>query len=77
MIAILTWNDAWLCYVGERPGAFWRELSTTMKLFFAVLFAILAAGFISFMTLSLNQAVHLHPAEFVKPATNTSPGTSK
>jgi hypothetical protein len=39
-----------------------------MKLFFAVLAAILAAGFISFMTLSLNQAVHRNPAAFVKPA---------
>jgi hypothetical protein len=48
-----------------------------MKLFFAVLFAILAAGFISFMTLSLNQVVHRHPEAFVKPATNTDVEPSK
>jgi hypothetical protein len=35
-----------------------------MKLFFAVLFVVLATGFISFMTLSLNQALHKHPEEF-------------
>jgi hypothetical protein len=37
-----------------------------MKLFFAVLFCVLAVGFISFMTLSLNQAVLKHPEEFKK-----------
>jgi len=41
-----------------------------MKLFFAVLAAVLAAGFISFMTLSLEQAVRHHPEAFVKPAPN-------
>ena len=35
-----------------------------MKLFFAVLFVILATGFISFMTLSLNEALHKHPEKF-------------
>jgi hypothetical protein len=48
-----------------------------MKLFFAVLFAILAAGFISFMTLSLAQAVHRHPEAFVKPAANPGAEPSK
>jgi hypothetical protein len=39
-----------------------------MKLFFVVLAAILAAGFISWMTLSLGQALeHRHHAS-VKPA---------
>jgi hypothetical protein len=35
-----------------------------MKLFFAVLFVVLATGFISFMTLSLYQAMKKHPGEF-------------
>jgi len=48
-------------------------LSIIMKLFFAVLFAVLATGFISFMTLSLNQVVMHHPEAFVKPATNAEP----
>jgi len=41
-----------------------------MKLFFAVLAAVLAAGFISFMTLSLEQAMHRHPNAFVKQPPN-------
>jgi hypothetical protein len=48
-----------------------------MKLFFAVLFAILAAGFISFMTLSLAQAVHRHPDAFVKPAPDSDTEPTK
>jgi hypothetical protein len=48
-----------------------------MKLFFVVLAAVLAAGFISFMTLNLDQAVHRHPEAFVKPAPNPSPGPAK
>jgi hypothetical protein len=48
-----------------------------MKLFFAVLFAVLAAGFISFMTLSLDRVVHRHPDAIVKPATNTDVEPSK
>jgi hypothetical protein len=39
-----------------------------MKLFFVVLAAVLATGFIGFMTLNLDQAVHRHPEAFVKPA---------
>jgi hypothetical protein len=35
-----------------------------MKLFFAVLFVVLATGFISFMTLSLNQVVKKNPEAF-------------
>jgi len=48
-----------------------------MKLFVAVLFAVLAAGFISWMTLSLEQAVHRHPEAFVKPAPNSGVEPSK
>jgi len=54
--------------IASLPG-----LSIIMKLFFAVLFAVLATGFISFMTLSLNQVVMHHPEAFVKPATNAEP----
>jgi hypothetical protein len=46
-----------------------------MKLFFAVLFCVLAVGFISFMTLSLQKVVKHHPDAFLKPATNSSSGT--
>jgi len=35
-----------------------------MKLFFAVLFCVLAVGFISFMTLSLVQIIHKNPEAF-------------
>jgi len=35
-----------------------------MKLFFAVLFVVLATGFISFMTLSLAQVLHKNPDAF-------------
>jgi hypothetical protein len=38
----------------------WGLPTGFMKLFFAVLFAVLAAGFISFMTLSLYKAMQLH-----------------
>jgi len=38
-----------------------------MKLFFAVLFCMLAVGFISFMTLSLVQIVHKNPEAFKQP----------
>jgi hypothetical protein len=48
-----------------------------MKLFFAVLFSVLAVGFISFMTLSLQKVVQQHPDAFVKPATNSSTGVPK
>jgi len=48
-----------------------RRLSLLMKLFFVVLLAVLATGFISFMTLSLNQVVLRHPGTFAKPSTNT------
>jgi len=42
-----------------------------MKLFFVVLACVLAAGFISWMTLNLAQAVHRHPEAFIKPTTNS------
>jgi hypothetical protein len=38
-----------------------------MKLFFAVLFCMLAVGFISFMTLSLVQIIHKNPEAFKQP----------
>jgi len=38
-----------------------------MKLFFAVLAAMLAAGFISWLTLSLVQITHHHKALLKKP----------
>jgi len=44
-----------------------------MKLFFAVLFCILAVGFISFMTLSLFQIVHKNPAAFKAHPVDTKP----
>ncbi len=47
-----------------------------MKLFFAVFFCVLAVGFISFMTLSLNQVAVHHPEAFLRPATNSAAATS-
>jgi len=45
-----------------------------MKLFFAVLFVILATGFISFMTLSLYQVEKKHPEKFENlQQTNSAP----
>jgi len=45
-----------------------------MKLFFAVLFAMLAMGFISFMTLSLYQVEKKHPEQFKNlQTTNSAP----
>jgi hypothetical protein len=49
---------------GDRAGVSPPEFTQVMKLFFAVLFVVLATGFISFMTLSLAQAVHRNPDAF-------------
>ena len=48
-----------------------------MKLFFAVLFVILATGFISFMTLSLYQVEKKHPEELKGLQKTNSPSAER